>query len=87
VLKSKIIIPGLFTWGVAAWLYGQLGMLALIVDTKTGQKYCINPFSRHWGISEGWIQELLFDGALFAILVIPIALVLYLFCAWKAKKS
>jgi hypothetical protein len=87
VLNRKIIISGLFLWGVAVWLYAQLGLSALVIDTKTGQKYCINPFSERWGISEGWTRELLFDGALFIIVVIPIALVCYLCYARKVAKK
>lgn len=62
-------------------------MSVLTVDPKTGQKICINPFSESLGIANTWIQELLFDGSLFAILAGPIALAWYLFQAWRVARN
>lgn len=84
--RRKIIVSALALWVFAIWVYGELGTLALMVDLKTGEKYCINPFSHEWGISE-LAADYVFYSALLVIAGVPLALACWLFRFWKFSRN
>jgi hypothetical protein len=87
--KTATIVSAVLIWFASIWLFGAAGTLALVIDQRTGEKYCINPLANSLGMQDSsWFMPFLTIASLTAFLSIP-AIMIWLFLRTRraAKRS